>query len=90
MTELEEIGTKICTCFDAISTVIESVNLTTEEIDRFGRYLDELEISMPITDPTQYLHGGQAAIALGQSRAIAVKNCILILEAELAIKRLNA
>jgi hypothetical protein len=89
MTELTKIGEKICTCFDAINAAIVDLGLTTEEIALFEKYLDQQETAMPMTDPTTYMRGGQAAIELAQARTIAVKNCMLINEAEQAIIKIN-
>jgi len=89
MTELTEIGDKICFCFNAITAAVKETGLTAEDLARFERYLDQQETMMPMTDPTQYMRGGQAAIELGQARAIAVKNCMLINEAEQAIIKIN-
>lgn len=85
MTELNEIGEKICFCFTAITAALKETGLTAEDLAQFERYLDRQETMMPMTDPTTYIHGGQAGIELAQARAIAVKNCMLINEAEQAI-----
>ncbi len=85
MTELDKIGEKVRICFDAITAALEETGLTAEEIAQFQEYLDRQDAIMPLTDPTQYIRGGQEAIVVARERVTAVKNCLLIREIELEI-----
>lgn len=84
MTELDVIGKKICTCFEAMTAAVKETGLTQEEIARFREFLDKQDTVMPMTDPTAYIRGGHDAIEFAQARLTAVKNCMTINETEQA------
>jgi hypothetical protein len=66
MDDMLTIGIKIGECFDALQETVNSISY--DELTEFGQYLESLDATMPITNPTLYMQRSMDNITQAQRR----------------------
>ena len=68
ITEINEIGKKICKAYNGVRETV-----TAEEVKRFASYISTQEATLPLFHPSTYMRGGDKLLAMAKRRTEALQ-----------------